>query len=239
MRSLNTTLVISARQLFDPPTVPLRPPQRNGRALVGRACRDLRPRPCLRMLLAFYREPLAWFGLLLSAFIIAYAGGIVMFVLHAVVLGEQGPAISPVEHWALDSTLGFVGLGPVVALILPIAAWIVSEPDEGVRTLPFAAVGGVLFALAAGPGPIAHDLLVGRGTWLANRVTDLLGGDTTVLAAHAHGDGIPQTLSIGMQVAIGVPTYVLLVWLALTAVRSAVRHREAFLRARTVLTEVE
>jgi hypothetical protein len=159
-----------------------------------------------------------------------------MFTLHAVVLGELGPAISPLAHWVLDSTLGFIGLGPVVALVMPIAAWTAARVAGTVRPLPYALVGGILFALAAGPGPIAHDLLVGRGTLLANRVTELLGGDTT---AHVHGDTIPQALSIGAQLAVGVPTYVLLMWASLALVRATLRHRTTVLAAGAVLEPVE
>jgi hypothetical protein len=186
----------------------------------------------------FYRDPLAWFGLLLSMLILAYAGGAVMFILHAVVLGELGPAIPPVTHWALDSTLGFVGLAPIVALILPIAAW-AACPDGGtVRPAVFAGVGGVLFALGTAPGPIAHDLLVGRGTWLANRVTEILGG--TAVAEHAqHIEPVSQSLSIAMQVLVGVPTYVALVWLALRTIHAVTRTRQATRRAAAVLASVE
>ena len=163
-------LVITARQTFDPPGVAIGPYERQHRQLIGRACRDLRPWPCLRMLVEFYRDPLAWLGLFVSTLILAYAGGLVMFILHAEILGEQGPAISPFAHWALDSTLGFLGLAPAVAMILPIAAWATTPgPADGVRPAGYAAVGGGLFALATGPGPIAHDLLVGRGTWLGDR----------------------------------------------------------------------
>jgi hypothetical protein len=231
---MGAKLLITARQTFDPVVDPIAVPHGAG-SLIRRTCRELRPIACGRMLLDFYRDPLAWFGVFVSTLILAYAGGAVMFILHAVVLGEQGPAISPVAHWALDSTLGFVGLGPAVALIVPLAGWI-TTPGAGVAVRPggFATVGGVLFALATAPGPIAHDLLVGRGTYLANKATVLLGG--TVHAGHAAaGDSIPQALSIGLQVAVGVPTYVLLVWVALRAVRAVVRHRQQYARAREVL----
>lgn len=231
---MGAKLLITARQTFDPIVDPTASECRAG-PLALRACRELRPVACGRMLVEFYRDPMAWFGVFVSTLILAYAGGAVMFILHAVVLGEQGPAISPVAHWVLDSTLGFVGLGPAVALIVPLAGWL-TTPGVGVGVRPgaFAAVGGVLFTLATAPGPIAHDLLVGRGTYLANRVTVLLGG-TAVHAGHASGDGVPQALSIGLQVAVGVPTYVLLVWLALRTVRAVIRHRREYARAREVL----
>jgi hypothetical protein len=224
--------VITAREVFHPSTTC--PPVR---LLAGRAWRELRPGPCLRMLRTYYRDPLAWWGALVSLLVLAYAGGAAMFMLHAEILGEQGPAIAPVEHWVLDSTLGFVGLAPVVAVIVPLAAWIV-RGDPGVPTLPCALVGGTLFGLALAPAPIAHDLLVGRGTWLANHVTVLLGG---VPAHHVHGTGdeVPQTLSIALQVLVGVPTYIFLLWMALRLVQASLRHRQALHHAAVVLSEAD
>jgi hypothetical protein len=213
---------ITARQLFRPLAVP---DPWAGRALIGRAYRHLRPRACLRMLLAYYREPLGWFGTLMTLAVVAYAGGAVMFVLHAEILGEQGPAISPLEHYALDSTLGFVGLAPLVAVVVPLAAWLVTSGSGTVRTGPYAVVGGLLFGLATGPAPIAHDLLVGRGTWLADRVTALLSPSAPHLIAHVHGDGVPQALSIGLQIAVGVPAYGLLLLAAVAGARGLTRRR--------------
>src|SRR5262249_23606975 len=140
--SMGARLLITARQTFDPVVEPAASPHGAG-SLALRACRELRPVACGRMLVNFYRDPLAWFGVFVSVLILASAGGAVMFPLHAVVRGEQGPAISPVAHWALDSTLGFIGLGPAVALIVPLAGWI-TTPGVGVGVRPgaFAAVGG-------------------------------------------------------------------------------------------------
>ncbi len=234
-------LVITARQVFHPPTTAPAAADRAVLARAYRAGRALRPVACVTMLRDFYRDPLAWFGGLVSLLVLAYAGGAVMFVLHAVVLGELGPAISPVAHWALDSTLGFVGLAPLVAVTVPVAAWLVRAEAEGeaVPALPCAAVGGTLFGLATAPAPIVHDLLVGRGTWLADRVTQVLGGPAGLGHQHVHGDGVPQALSIALQVAVGMPTYVLLLWLALRLVHAAVLQREALRRARAVLARPE
>jgi hypothetical protein len=250
-------IVITAHQVFNPPAAARRPsasqPRPTGRTVAARtlaartvaaraylAGRQLRPAACLSMLTDFYRDPLAWFGGLVSLLVLAYAGGAVMFVLHAVVLGELGPAISPVEHWALDSTLGFVGLAPLVALVVPVAAWLVrAEVDgEAVPALSYAAIGGTLFGLATAPAPIVHDLLVGRGTWLANRVTESLGGPS-VIGQHVHGDTVPQVVSIASQVAVGIPTYILMLWLALRLVHAGVRQHEALRNARAVLSRPE
>jgi hypothetical protein len=240
-----TRLVITARQVFRAPVArrPSVPRRFSARAFAVRARqagRHLRPAACLAMLRDFYRDPLAWFGGLVSLLVLAYAGGAVMFVLHAVLLGELGPAISPAAHWVLDSTLGFVGLAPVAAVVVPVAAWLVhAEADgEAVPTLPCAAVGGTLFGLATAPAPIVHDLLVGRGTWLANRVTEALGGPVA-LGYHVHGDRVPQALSIALQVAVGIPTYVLLLWLALHLVHTAVHQYDMLRQARAVLSHPE
>jgi hypothetical protein len=237
MASMDTKLLITARHAFDPASV-----RRVGRAeqrpngLFQRARRDLRPASYCRLVVSFYRDPLAWFGLLVSMAVLAYLGGAVMFILHALVLGELGPAISPVTHWALDSTLGFIGLAPIVALILPLAAWAACPDGGAVRPAMFAGVGGVLFALGTGPGPIAHDLLVGRGTWLANRVTEVLGGAATTEPAQ-HIQPASEALSIGLQVLVGVPTYVVLVWLALRVIRAVTRTRQASRELAVLLQE--
>jgi len=68
---------------------------------------------------AFYRQPLAWVALLVSTLLLSFGGGAVMFWFHAVLRGEQGPAIGYVDHWLLDSSLGFFALTPVLALICP------------------------------------------------------------------------------------------------------------------------
>ncbi len=236
---MSTKLVITARQAFDPASVRLvarQEQQPNG--LFQRARRDLRVASYCRLLVNFYRDPLAWFGLLVSMLILAYLGGAVMFILHAGVLGELGPAIPPVTHWALDSTLGFIGLAPIVALILPLAAWAACPDESAARPAIFAVVGGVLFAFGTAPGPVAHDLLVGRGTWLANQVTELLGG-TTVLEHAQHVEPVSESLSIGLQVLVGVPTYVALVWLALVAVRRVVQTRQATREAGIMLASLK
>src|SRR2546427_9303862 len=115
---MSNKMRISAQHAFDPESVirQLRA-EHEPNGLFVRARRELRPVAYGRMVMEFYRDPLAWFGLFVSVLILAYGGGAVMFVLHAVVLGELGPAINPVSHWILDSTLGFIGLAPAAALI--------------------------------------------------------------------------------------------------------------------------
>ncbi|MCW3043247.1 MAG: hypothetical protein JWL57_1405, partial [Actinobacteria bacterium] len=70
----------------------------------------LRVRNAGRALRSLYAEPVAWVALVVTAGVLAYAGGAVMFWFHAIYRGEQGPAISPWYHWLLDSSLGFFGL---------------------------------------------------------------------------------------------------------------------------------
>ena len=79
--------------------------------------------------------------------------------------------------------VSFVGLGPAVALIVPLAATGAVRLSGTVRPRYYALIGGILFALAATPGPVAHDLVVGRGTWLANKVTAVLGGPVVAATA--------------------------------------------------------
>jgi len=198
----------------------------SGRQTLQRARRDLRPAPFLRYLVDFYRDPVAWLGLLVSALVLAYGGGVVMFLLHAIYLGEGGPAISPVAHWALDSTAGFVGLTPAIALIVPLAVW-ASSDGHRIRPAVYALVGGAMFALATAPGPILHDLLVGRGTWVAAQVTSWVGNAGAPTTPPVN---LPHTTSIVWQLVVGLPTYVLLTALALWLARGAAA---AWARSRT------
>lgn len=48
------------------------------------------------------------------------------------------------------------------------------------------AIGGILFALATAPGPIVHDHLVGRGTWLAGELTKLWGDGRPLVPHHRY-----------------------------------------------------
>lgn len=182
----------------------------------------------------FYDEPLGWVVVGVCSLVVGYGGGAVMFWFHAVHLGEGGPAISPWLHWLVDSTAGFLALGPVMAVILPVAAAHVaarsaSSPAAIAPVLPtaqVAVVAGGLVALATMPAPLLHDRLIGRGTWLAARITDWFGG------GH-HATGTPQDAAIvvamAQQLAVGVVTYVLLVWLTLLSIRFLRRGRVALI----------
>jgi hypothetical protein len=87
--------------------------------------------PLWKLFIDYYRDRLARRALIVCALALAYGGGAVMFWVHAVYLGEKGPAISPYLHWALDSTAGFIGLTPPLAVILPLAAAVAGWDGTG------------------------------------------------------------------------------------------------------------
>jgi hypothetical protein len=132
-----------------------------------------------------------------------------MFWYHSVYLGEGGPAISPVLHWFVDSSAGFVFLTPVVAVVIPIAARTASRYSGKLSGAYFAMTGGTLFALATVPGPVMHDNFVGRGTWLANEITRLWGDGSVPGPSHHYT--VPASLSL--QLAFALPVYIALMWL--------------------------
>jgi len=164
----------------------------------------------------FYRQHRGLWGLLVASVILAYGGGAVMFWYHAVYLGEGGPAISPWQHWLLDSTAGFVGLTPAIALILPVAHRIAATGPSDVHPGRFAVVAGILLAFVTAPAPILHDELIGQGTWLAGRVTEMFGGHHVVTGTEHE---IPEVLEVGQQIFAGIPTYIALMWLTVVVLR--------------------
>jgi hypothetical protein len=172
----------------------------------------LSPRSVWRLLREYYRDPLAWVALVVFAVLLAYGGGAVMFWFHAIYLGEGGPAISPWLHWLLDSTAGFIGLTPALAIIMPLAAAV--SPGGSAR---YALTIGTVFAFVTAPGPLLHNALVGRGTWVANHVTALLGNGHPAAGAPHH---IPPIVDMSGQVAVGLPTYIAIAGLALIAMRA-------------------
>ena len=176
---------------------------------------------------SFYRRPIAWLALLISAVFLTFAGGAVMFWFHAIVRGEAGPAIDDVHHWLLDSTLGFVALTPILALILPMAAWRAGG-GEGrqakVRLQTYVGLVAVMFTLFTGPGPLLHNAVAGAGTPLANLATRVFGEDPEAMQGHQHmvDERSPATEGL-LQIVVGLPTYALCTWLALGYIRASAR----------------
>lgn len=160
-----------------------------------------------------------------SALMLFYVGGAAMFYLHAIYRGEQGPAIGHVWHWMLDSTLGLVGLTPVLVVLLPVA---VRLARGSARVEPLV-VGG-LFALLTTPGPVLHKLVAGADTPLARVATSVFGTDPQVAASHVGAAENSMVTEVLLQAAVGLPVYVLLaqlVWLALPATRTSRAARAA------------
>ena len=177
---------------------------------------------------AFYARPLAWGAALFVSATLAYAGGGIMFWLHAIYRGEQGPAIGHWQHWLLDSTLGFVALTPVVLVLLPLVWWLLGRRDGGRRAVPigvYVAIVGTLFSLVTGPGPLLHNAIAGAGTPLANAATDVFGHDPDI--AHHHADAPERSAFTEgvLQVAVGIPAYSILTLASIVAVRSATGRR--------------
>jgi len=180
----------------------------------------------------FYGRPIAWAALVVSAAFLTYGGGAVMFWFHAVVREEAGPAIHDLHHWLLDSTLGFVALTPVLAVILPLAVWHASaaaEPGARARLWVYVAATATLFTLFTGPGPLLHNVIAGAGTPLADLATRIFGeapgAVTEVMHVHAR-----SALTEGLlQLCVGLPVYTACTWLGLGFVRVCVRasHRRA------------
>jgi len=217
MKSSTPIMVGSARSIFGAEALDARP-----------TTYDLHPRSLPAILRTFYSEPSAWAALLLCALLIGYGGGAVMFWFHSIYLNEGGPAISPWLHWFIDSSAGFIGLTPLVALVLPFASIVVgriaSAAGARVGAVPFAFVGGTALAVGTAPAPLVHDGLIGRGTWFAAKMTEWWGG------GHHHAIGRPQEVSavVAMlqQIAAGVPIYISILLVAVLLGRALSRTAE-------------
>jgi hypothetical protein len=200
--------------------------------------RVLRPRELSRQVagvyIAFYRDPVAWLALAVSAVMLCYVGGLAMFWFHAVHLAEGGPAISWYAHWLLDSTFGFVALTPALFLLIPVSVaasrLLIGPAAPGLLPWMYTAICGSLFAVVTMPGPIAHNLIVGRGTWVANEVTKLVGDPTAKLAPATHYTVLAD---MTQQLGAGIPVYVVLTGVSLVLVRALVgARRRGFVRVR-------
>ncbi len=179
------------------------------------------PRQVYRLVREFYGKPSGWLALAISVVVLVYGGGALMFWYHSIYLGEGGPAISPTLHWFVDSTAGLIPLTPVLAVIIPIAARSASRYTGKLSGAYYAMVGGTLFALATVPGPVMHDNLVGRGTWLANEITRMWGNGAVQPPSHHYT--VPAAMSL--QLAFALPVYIGLMGL-LWAAASYARPRK-------------
>ncbi len=181
-------------------------------------------------LCGYYRSRAAVRTLLLLDLVLSYVGGAFFFWVHAIVRGERGPNIAHWQHWLLDSSIAFVGLLPPLAVLLPLSRIAAERVQGGLPAIPSwlarTASLGLPFALVTAAGPIVHDVLVGENTPLANAVTQWLNGShhvhaTAAAAAHAAPAPAPHSgplADIGVQVALGVPVYTLLVTAAFVLV---------------------
>jgi hypothetical protein len=179
-------------------------------------------RSATKGLVDYYRHRLAWVVLAFNAVVLTYLGGLVMFWFHAIHLGEGGPAIPWYAHWLLDSTFGFLALTPALFFLLPLAAWVAGGVAASVRALPwvYGTLTGALFAAVTTPGPIAHDLIVGRGTWIANTVTDMIGNRSAPLSQVTE---YPPLAELTQQLGFGIPVYIVLSLASVLVLRRIVR----------------
>src|SRR5262249_54009038 len=136
-------------------------------------------------------------------------------------LGEGGPNIPWYVHWLLDSTFGFLVLTPALLVILPLASLLAGSTAGRLapRAVPaaFAVTAGVVFAIVTTPGPVAHDLVVGRGPWIAGQVPRFWGEPGAALTPVPHYSLLAK---LTQQLGFGLPVYVLLMGLAVLVVRS-------------------
>jgi hypothetical protein len=209
-----STLPTVAHSLFRPGTVP--DPRRipPSPSVPARGARGL--------VRGFYRDPVAWIGLAFFSLVLTYLGGAIMFWFHALYLGEGGPAISPWLHWALDSSAGCLGLTIPIAVILPVAAWAALDRHGHINAGVFSLVGGVLLALTTAPAPLFHNNFLARGTWLAERLTSLVGSQQYAVPVDVH-EHESVLFEMAQQVVAGIPTYVPLMFIALMVARGVIR----------------
>ncbi len=185
-------------------------------------------RSALQGLRAFYSRPIGWFALLATSSFLAYGGGGAMFWFHALYRGEQGPPINDWYHWLFDSTLGFLALTPALFLILPAALAAIRRAGlKGARlsAAAYVLVVGVLFGVATGPGPLLHDILVGRDAPLGKLAVRIFGYNAAVAARTAAHGASHSALTEGLlQVLVGVPVYIVTGLLALATIRFFARR---------------
>lgn len=82
-----------------------------------------------------------------------------------------------------------------------------------------------MFTLVTGPGPLLHHAIAGRGTWLADLATAIFGHDPEIAERNMHALERSQLTEGLLQVAVGLPLYVGLAWLALRLVKAMTGRR--------------
>ena len=82
----------------------------------------------------------------------------------------------------------------------------------------------MLFGVVTGPGPLLHDWLVGKGTFLADLAERVFGHDQAVAARTAEAATHSAASSVLLQIAVGIPVYVTFGLLALWTVRALARR---------------
>ncbi len=161
--------------------------------------------------------------LVVAAVLLCFGGGAVMFWFHVDVRGERGPALNPWVHWLLDSTLGFIGLAPLLFLLLPTAYLVAAK---GQRSLPaVGALVGAGFALATGAGPAVHNVLVGQKGPLGRWATDTFGADPMVAEHNLRAMSHSAVVEGLLQIVVGLVVYILLSWLSLAIVAGVLALR--------------
>ncbi len=162
--------------------------------------------------------------LLVLNFTLSYLGGAFFFWVHAIMRGERGPQIAHWQHWLVDSSIAFIGLLPPLAVLLPLSRVAASRMQQHFPAAPVTALRilclGIPFALVTAAGPLVHDLLVGEDTLAANWLTQTFGPTdgrslTTPGTEHAAVHSGGHLADVGVQLALGVPVYTLLVTAAL------------------------
>lgn len=176
----------------------------------------------------FYSRPGRRQELAVTSLMLTYGGGALMFWLHAIYRGEQGPPIADVFHWFLDSSLGCIALTPVLFVLIPLADAAVRSQYAGPsRTiLRRAAITGAVFALFTAPGPLLHGIVAGRGTPLARLATRVFGSDPHVMARGLDDAEHSARSEVMAQLVVGLPVYIALTALSLGLLQ-AVRTRRA------------
>ena len=215
-----TTIELNAPSSFRAAGLPTDAPAPSGGSRAATALSRVRERVTTERaaVAAYYSDGRAKLRLAATTLVLFYVGGGAMFWLHAIYRGEQGPPVAHAWHWMLDSSLGFVGLAPVVLVLLPLARRLA----RGSLHLEPVMVGG-LFALLTTPGPKMHELIAGAGTPLARVATSVFGTDPQVVASNAQAVESSMVTGILLQLAVGLAVYValaLVVWLVVPVGRT-------------------